>query len=396
MIMKSKHRIAFVSEYDLCDVRVRSGVPFFIKKTLEDIGCEIIDLGNIKDKRSFICKIKGRLLTLFFNKILKCRLGLFLHQRSISYIKGISKQADSLLQNVNYDIVFSPDNLILSFINTSRPIVYWSDATFDNMLNYYPDGFSNLCKLTIKEAHCIERRSIKKSSLAIYTSEWAAKSAIDFYNMDPDKVKIIPRGANLLYRMNETEIRTNILKKDLTKYRLLFVAANWERKGGDLVVKVAKSLVDRGIDVIVHIVGEFPKEKYEHVKWLHYEGFLKKDCDEDQRRLVELYKKCHLFIMLSKYENFGIVFCEASAFGLPSVAFDTGGVAEAVRDGHNGKLFTVDSNENDIASYIIDLLSNREKYNALSLSSYLEFKTRLNWRSSCEKLIHYLEETNLV
>jgi len=65
--------------------------------------------------------------------------------------------------------------------------------------------------------------------------------------------------------------------------------------------------------------------------------------DVSENQLAALYASCDLFVMLptpaeqdGEVEGFGMVYLEAAASGRPSVAWDTGGVAEAVIHMHTG------------------------------------------------------------
>lgn len=76
--------------------------------------------------------------------------------------------------------------------------------------------------------------------------------------------------------------------------------------------------------------------------------------------IVELYNVADLFIMLSRealpdVEGFGLVFLEAAACGLPSLAGRSGGIPDAIEEGESGWL--VDPcNLQEIAASTIDLL----------------------------------------
>jgi phosphatidylinositol alpha-1,6-mannosyltransferase len=69
----------------------------------------------------------------------------------------------------------------------------------------------------------------------------------------------------------------------------------------------------------------------------------------------------HVFPVLDvpgDVEGFGMVAIEAAAHGLPTVAFDVGGVADAVVDGSNGRLIRADDYD-AFAQATIDLLANK-------------------------------------
>jgi glycosyltransferase involved in cell wall biosynthesis len=81
----------------------------------------------------------------------------------------------------------------------------------------------------------------------------------------------------------------------------------------------------------------------------------------------------------TRAECYGIVFCEASAYGLPVVTTNTGGVSGAVKDGVNGFLLSVDADADEYAIKIMELFSNDEKYYSLVKSSRDLFEKKLNW-----------------
>jgi phosphatidylinositol alpha-1,6-mannosyltransferase len=93
---------------------------------------------------------------------------------------------------------------------------------------------------------------------------------------------------------------------------------------------------------------------------VHFRGRL---TDEE---LSEEYRRAALFALPGRCrltpepegEGFGIVFLEASLAGLPVIAGNGCGAAEAVQDGITGRL--VDPNEPaDVAAAVTDLLSDR-------------------------------------
>ena len=78
-------------------------------------------------------------------------------------------------------------------------------------------------------------------------------------------------------------------------------------------------------------------------------------------------------------EALGVVLCEASAHGLPSLARNTGGVAGAVVDGENGFLLPPDATGKQYAEKILDLVQDHGAYDKLVLSSRMAYEEKLNW-----------------
>jgi glycosyltransferase involved in cell wall biosynthesis len=64
-------------------------------------------------------------------------------------------------------------------------------------------------------------------------------------------------------------------------------------------------------------------------------------------------------------EAAGIVFCEASAFGLLSLSYSTGGVPDYVANGVNGACLSAGSSSEDVANAVIEILRDSNGYEAL-------------------------------
>ncbi len=83
----------------------------------------------------------------------------------------------------------------------------------------------------------------------------------------------------------------------------------------------------------------------------------------DDRVLPALYASADIFAMLCRnrwfdleQEGFGIVFLEAAAAGVPSIAGRSGGSAEAVIDHETGRVIDDPRSVDDVADALIDLL----------------------------------------
>jgi phosphatidylinositol alpha-1,6-mannosyltransferase len=68
-------------------------------------------------------------------------------------------------------------------------------------------------------------------------------------------------------------------------------------------------------------------------------------------------------------EGFGIVFAEAAACGIPQIAGDSGGAAEAVADGVTGRVVADPTDVQAVASAIHEVLANDEMRHAMKLAS---------------------------
>jgi glycosyltransferase involved in cell wall biosynthesis len=261
---------------------------------------------------------------------------------------------------------FNPDLVIsvagthkLAKIEVDAPIIHFSDATFQAMVDYYPGHFSGLRARTLRQGEAAEARMIKKAAAVVLSSQWACRSAVEHYGADPAKVFCVPMGANF-----DSDLDHQRAPPADEVCRLLFVGVDWLRKGGDTALAVTRELRARGLKAELHVAGCDPPPEAEGPELVRH-GFLSKGDPEQAARLNGLFASASFFLLPSRSEAFGVVFAEASAFGLPSVALATGGVPTAVEDGVNGLLLAADASVEQIADRIAGCWADAEAYAAL-------------------------------
>ena len=220
------------------------------------------------------------------------------------------------------------------------------------------------------------------------TSPWAVNSAINDLGIFKEKTIVLPFGANF----EETPTRNDVLpRKNSDVCKLLFIGVNWVNKGGPIAVAVLKKLLAEGIDAELTVCGCIPPEEFKHEKIIVI-PFLNKSIKEEREKLYSLYKEASFFILPTRFEAYGLVFCEASAYGLISLATNTGGVSGVITEGENGFLFDSKDQGEGYAKKIIELWNDKQRYNSLSEKCRTVYEERLNWDEWAKKLIKKLEE----
>ena len=316
-------------------------------------------------------------------------------RRHLDQFAGLMKRYGRMRYNVSHSIVLSRAHAAfyaerlasercdlifanaasteIAYLRTRLPIVYASDATFAAIIDYYPE-FSGFCAASRAEGNHIERRTIRKAAAIVYASDWAARSATTTYGAPTAKVHVVPFGANL----DGIPPRAEVLQPSSNGCRLLLVGTDWQRKGADIACDTVRHLRAAGIDASLTICGRQPPAPIAdpHVRVI---PFLRQQEPEQREALLRLYREADIFLLPTRAECAGIAFSEASAFGLPIVATDTGGVATAVRPGVNGVLLPPAAGAADYAAAIRALLADRPTFEALRQSSRTAYDTRLNW-----------------
>ncbi|MCR6657435.1 MAG: glycosyltransferase family 4 protein [Opitutus sp.] len=113
--------------------------------------------------------------------------------------------------------------------------------------------------------------------------------------------------------------------------------------------------------------------------------------------LPGVYERADIFALTSvnhghSIEGFGLVYLEASAHGLPVVAHNVGGVAEAVLDGVTG-LLVPPHRPAQLAAAFEQLLFDPVLRKKLG-DAGREWASRTHWRQSAEALFNTFEENS--
>ncbi len=375
-------KVAYVTPFDSRTLNVQdnwSGTGYYIAQAIKK------QFGSL----DYIGPLEARFPLHFVSKC-KSRYYKFSGKTYIKYIEPLllrdyAQQILEKLHSTKADIVFSASSDSIAYLECDQPIVFWADSTFANVIDFYP-AYSNLCKESIETAHLIQNISLEKSKLAIYSSEWAAQTAINYYNADPKKVKVVPFGANIESRKSIDEIRASIEARPNDKCKLLFLGVDWFRKGGDVALEVAKQLNKSGLNTELTLVGCQPPDRELLPSFVKPLGFISKATSDGKSKIYQLIADSHFLILPSVADCTPIVFCEANSLGVPCISRKVGGIPTVIRDNLNGKLFEKDSDITEYCEYIYNIFANYTQYKELALSAFNEYESRLNWRVAGKKV----------
>jgi glycosyltransferase involved in cell wall biosynthesis len=369
----NRPRIAYATTYDALDVSHWSGTGYHIALALMAHGFDLKFIGPLPHPKALwpLFKAKGLAYNRFLHK------GYFAeHDAAMArhYARVVEQQIQG---NGRTDILFSPGTIPIAFVETDAPLAIWSDATHACLFDFYPE-YSELSATTIRDGHLIEQAAIDRAAALIFSSDWAAESAMRDYRADPAKVHVVPYGANIEPPAPD-EVERAIRARSRKVCKLLFIGVDWVRKGGDTALATARELNEAGLPTELTIVGCDPFQGETQPDFVRCEGFLDKQEETNRKRLVALLAESHFLVVPSRAECFGIVYCEANALGVPCLARSLGGIPTIVRDGVNGYLFDPAAPPSSYAQTIERLFRAYHEYLDLARAAANEYRLRLNW-----------------
>lgn len=355
-------RIAFIALWSPTNIKYWSGTPHYsynaIRKVIPDI--VLLDTPRLDRFLFYAGKVSRRLGL----DLLREPLVLSLYKRLIN----------RMLIKYQPDIVISVGASHKLFdIDQNVRIIHVADALFATIIEFY----ENMSQITARSKALgddVQRRFLEKVDVLCLSSDWAIDSAKSHYGLQDCDLRVLPLGANLSSDPGfDQEARFAN-----QKLSFLFIGGDWERKGGPLLLEAFQVLKARHPDAELHIIGCTPSIDPK-VSDVHVHGFLSKTDAQDAKTLNALFRTSAFLFVPSRQEAFGIVYCEACAYGLPPVATETGGVGTIVMDGENGILLGLQENAAAYCDKITDLWKTREAYKKMCQTARQHYEERLSW-----------------
>jgi len=306
-------------------------------------------------------------------------------------VRSYSAQAQARCSALgDVDALLSPGSIPLALYEGPVPTFFWADATFAAMIDFYPQA-KPLAAETIRNGNRLELAALTNCCKAVYSSDWAAKSAVDTYGAPADKVHVVPYGSNVDANYSEHEVRQLISGRQRQPLELLFIGVDWQRKGGDVAVATAELLAERGHKVIIHVVGDSPPHKMPPCVVQH--GFLSKKTNDGRERLDRLFRQSHLLLLPTKADCSPIVIPEAYAYGLPVIASDVGGISTSVKNGVTGRLLAPNSPPESWADAVLETCRSSETYSECGLSAFRFYRAALDWGVATRRVVEVIRDT---
>lgn len=356
-----------------------SGTYYNTFHAIRDAGAEVEWVSY--NTQSIIYKLATKCAS-FLYKIAKGK-GSSTHSRVMSKVHSFFVNNQNLDK---YDLLFIPGQIdIVAGLKARVPAIYYTDGTFNIMVDYYWFGYS---KKAIDEGNKLERKAVKKSKFNFRSSHWAAESTVNDYGANSKQTYIFPFGADvpqdcLLAQIPDYKSRT---------LKLLFSGKEWDRKGERIAVAAAEYLNKAGINTELYIVGPTVKPEYiEGKDFVKFIGYLDKNSASEYEKYLSLYHECSAFILPTRAECAGLVFSEANAFGMPIFSSETGGVGDYVINGVNGYRLPLSATGEDFGKKIEEVYKEKA-FDQLSNGAQETYKNSTSWNAWSKHFKEFIEE----
>ncbi len=203
------------------------------------------------------------------------------------------------------------------------------------------------------------RLIFRRCSGAISNSQFTAKIVNESLPVDPSHSLVCRPGLQKSFLQLPPK---NHLYSSDRDFRIVSVGRLTPRKGFDVTIGAVGILRREGLRVVYEIVGE-GKDRTRLEGLAEAEGIRDSvslpGFAPDTKSIIQKLRESDLFCMVSRrsdkkcdVEGFGIVYLEAAAAGLPSLASRSGGIPEAVLHEETGMLVQNPESPEEVASAI--------------------------------------------
>jgi glycosyltransferase involved in cell wall biosynthesis len=198
-------------------------------------------------------------------------------------------------------------------------------------------------------ARWLAMRSFSDARTIVTVSEPIAALARQAFPHVAHKVRAVCNALPAAYLQQATASAATPSKPQtrIEPFQILSVGRLHPRKGYDQVIQAIAALPEAVKSQVQYTIaggrgkGHYDQALQQLAKRAGVHLTIQLDLSNEQ--LAAHYQQADLFCLTSvpyrnSVEGFGLVYLEAAAYALPSLAYDSGGVRDAVRDGLTGRL----------------------------------------------------------
>jgi len=290
-----------------------------------------------------------------FHRVPIIRFPRFLTTISFAYF------ANRKIAKMNFDLIHTHDRIFDADIFTMHGIPHrvWIHEVRKKSMSLFDRATCWVEKRLVNNPRC-------KSFLPV--SRLTEEKFLQEYKIWPEKIQIIHPGVDIerFNRLDRDRCRKEIRKQfkiDPSDIVILFVSMNFEIKGLDYVMEaVGKAKVSYPThNFKLLVVGKGDYKKY---GTLAQKTNIKNNvifAGVHKENLEKIYLASDIFMMLSRFDTFGMTVLEAMAASLPVIISSNVGAKDLIKEGINGFIIEDTNNADMICDRLGSMLDSKAR-----------------------------------
>jgi glycosyltransferase involved in cell wall biosynthesis len=304
---------------------------------------------------------------------------------------------DKLLKEV--DIFFSPHIFLSSVLRKCKSVMTFHDLSFEKYPEFY-SASKNYWHLSMNP-----KKQARKTDKIIAVSKSTKDDLVGLYNINPEKIKVIYSGVNLVSSIQYPVSSISKIRKkyNLPNHYILYLGTLEPRKNIIGLIK-AFELLKKSFRRRRHSRMSPAENNYKLViagskGWLYKDIFkaaksssVKNDIifigfiDDEDKSI--LYSQAEFFVYPSFYEGFGFPPLEAMACGTPVITSNFSSLPEAVGDA----AIMVNPYNLDELSNAMQMISNDDKLKNILIEKGFEQAKKFSWQKCARETLDFILE----
>jgi glycosyltransferase involved in cell wall biosynthesis len=184
--------------------------------------------------------------------------------------------------------------------------------------------------LVDRKKYQLNRQAFHAAAGLVTWSEWARRSLVDDYGVDGARVRVLAPGAgSAFFDIGRARETTDDGDDDSQRVRLLFVGADFHRKGGPMLLESLKGPLGERCELHVVTRSEVPAQP---------NVIMHRGLEANGEALLQLFANAHVFVLPTEADCMAVALMEAAAAGLPVITSDVGAMNEGLTAGESGLL----------------------------------------------------------
>ena len=246
---------------------------------------------------------------------------------------------------------------------------------------------------TVRTAWASERASLTFVRRVVVTSEWTSRKLGEF-GVATDRIRVVRPGVDAVSgRPDSQKARIDTPNRGEASLNLLCVATLTPRKGHDVLFKALAQLGDRPWHL--YCVGSVTRDPgtaeglRRQIERLGLGPRISLLGEVDRSELEHQYARCHVFVLASHLEGYGMALAEAIAGGIPVVSTLAGAIPETVPA--NASVLVSPGDERALAQALAKLMDDPNTRRRLATNALAAAELLPTWHQASRRFGAALE-----